>query len=118
MPNHRRNAAGRASALKKSRPTPQSSSSVQSSPMTIDAIIDSVIELKEKLQFEDCIKILDKGIKKFSSATRIFELLFLMGEVYLEMGDPLNSQHFLKQAIQGMSLIFKISTNSEPILNS
>ena len=110
MPNnHRRKnvgAAGRANALKKkTTTTPQSSSSVQSGPMTIDSIIENVMEMKEKFQLEECRTILDKGIRKFSTSPRLFELLFLMGEIYLEMGDPTNSQHFLKQAVHGMFLL-------------
>ncbi len=111
MPNNNRRknggAAGRAAALRQAQRTSGSSSSSSASssssvvPATIDAVVDSVIDMKERFSFEECIAALSKAIKKYSTSPRIFELFFLMGEVYLEMGDPLNSQHFLKQAVHG-----------------
>jgi len=69
---------------------------------SIDAVIDSVQTLKGQYMFDQCLKSLTKALKQYSNDPRIYELLFLLGEVYLEQGDSLNSSLFLKQAIQGL----------------
>nr|CAG4716610.1 unnamed protein product [Naegleria fowleri] len=77
-----------------------SSASSSSGPNTIDNVVEKVMMWKEQFMFDDCIKLLNKTIKQFSSSPRVVDLLFLMGEVYLQNGDSLNAKHFLQQAVQ------------------
>ncbi|KAL9651646.1 hypothetical protein ABK040_001591 [Willaertia magna] len=66
----------------------------------IETLLERVYNLKSQYEHELCMKALSKGIQQFKNNPRVYELQFLLGEIYLEQGDPLNATVFLKQAIQ------------------